>query len=269
MRDGGAKGYELSRQGAGHHPAGQTRGVRCNVPQLRQQAVGCRLTVDFAAFNGKPDQKTLLVFNNFGLGGFNLEVAHSPGPDIFNPQTERKRNRRFDIQSKSVITVNLGRNKIIKRQFRHRLDVDIIRGHLGDVLLTADIIGQGRTDIIKLALGPGISRPGYWNNQPMYVSRSGGLDRTLAVDVAYIFHGIDTDKEPGARRIRINIRIKAGDNRIAVLICKVHHDLHMIQGDIGKAVINPHMGIKGLALQGQFLLDFNFNLSAQGISCRG
>jgi flagellin-like hook-associated protein FlgL len=119
------------------------------------------------------------------------------------------------------------------------------------------------------ALGMTVGRPRHRNNQPVNVGRCRGIDRTLTIHVAYIFHGIDTDKETGARGIRINIRIKAGDNRIAVLICKIHHNPDMIQGDIGKAVIYPHVGIKGLALQGQFLLDFNFNFSAQGISCMG
>ena len=128
-------------------------------------------------------------------------------------------------------------------------------------LVMDDLVDSGQlgADEIFRSLwtGPGGTDGG--NDQPVNIRRRFRMYRPGAVHVRDAVLPVDGDIEQGIGVIRI----RGGQYGLAIAIGERHIDINEIQREVREAVIDPHVGIKGLALEGQLLQDFDLHLGTQ------
>ena len=61
------------------------------------------------------------------------------------------------------------------------------------------------------------------------------------------------------------IRIRTRKDAVSLLVGKGYIHIHIFQGDMAKSVIDSHVGIKGLTLEGELLVDLQFYPCTYGV----
>ncbi len=259
MGIGGAEIHELAGQCRGHGPSCGRRTLRRDIAEVHQQAVVDPLVVDPRAKQGEVHQQPLLVVDDPGLGGIDLQSCRRAMAVVANAQPQVEGDGRFDLGSQRIVGVHVAGQEVVQRQTRHRAHGDHVRSdrHRGDI--PSRVVGQVRTHAVQGTRRDFARGPGRRDDQPAYVGRGPGGHAAAAVHRVDALQVIQPKKE---RRVGV-LRIRGCLYGYAIAVLETYRDPDIGEVDMGQPVVNPHVRVEGLSLQGEVLLDLDAHGGAQ------
>ena len=260
MREPGLELLEFPRQRAFHRPCRHFGLRRIDVPEIHRQAFRRLRPVHFAAGDLEANQQSPFVLDDPGLPGCDLQIDRLAIANVLHPHPQWKRHRRLNRLRKGIIPIHPFGNEIIQSKHRHRFHQDMVRRHLRYAFFSVNGVLQRRPHIIQLTVRLLPARPRRRDDQPVDVRGCRRLHRPVAAHIADVFHGIHPDVE---RRIGA-LRIARPHDRFPHRILEDHVHIHVVQAR-SRTIVDLHVCIECLALQRQFLLDFDDDSRAQGL----
>ena len=259
MGKAGVEFDETAGQRGLHQPAADLGALARDVAEVQQQALAEHVVAHVAAQDAEINQKALAVLDDLRLGRFDGGLGRDTGADVGDAHAQGEGLGRLDFSGHGVVGVDVGGQEVIQHQQRLRTHHDVVGGDVDGGGLTSQGVGDLGADVVHAAVGGVATRTLRGNDQPVDVG-IGLASQTAAVQRVDPRHAVYALKEGGAD----GVGIAGGDHRLLVLVLVEQLDLDV--GELAvQAVADDHVGVEGLTLQGELLLDDDLDFGAVGV----